>query len=244
MHYFDLIKNYPECRVLPFNDSFNYSRINNFAVGQARGDLLLFLNNDTEVITSDWMEEMISHAQRQEIGAVGVKLLLPNNVVQHGGVIVGLGGVARHVFYGNQSSDPGYMGLASVTRNYSAVTAACLMMRRKIFEEVGGFDEELDVAYNDVDLCLKTIKHGYYIVWTPHATLYHYESASRGQIQPERNTRYFCDKWKEFLEDGDPFYNPQLALDRGDYMVKISSLDFAQNRQAQRGSPGKSSRNC
>ncbi len=220
IHYFDLIKNYPECRVLPFNDSFNYSRINNFAVGQARGDLLLFLNNDTEVITPDWLEEMISHAQRQEIGAVGVKLLFPNNTYQHGGVIIRLGGVAGHAFYGNQSSDPGYMGLASVTRNYSAVTAACLMMRRSAFEEVGGLDEELDVAYNDVDLCLKIVNHKYYVVWTPHAVLYHHESASRGKFQPERNIRYFCDKWQNYMEQGDPYYSPHLALDRCDFMVK------------------------
>jgi GT2 family glycosyltransferase/2-polyprenyl-3-methyl-5-hydroxy-6-metoxy-1,4-benzoquinol methylase len=221
MHYFDLIKNYPECRVLSFNDSFNYSRINNFAVGQARGDLLLFLNNDTEVITSGWMEEMISHAQRREIGAVGIKLLFPNNIVQHGGVIVGLGGVAGHAFYGSPAGDHGYIDFAMITRNCAAVTAACLMMRHSVFEEVGGFDEELDVAYNDVDLCLKIVNHNYYIVWTPHAVLYHHESASRGKFQPERNIRYFCDKWQEFLEGGDPFYNPQLALDRSDFMVKV-----------------------
>ncbi|MEW6447354.1 MAG: glycosyltransferase [Bacillota bacterium] len=219
--YLQGVANYSNCRVVSFDQPFNYARLNNFAVSQAAGEFLLFLNNDTEVLTPDWLEEMLGHAQRKEVGAVGVKLLFPNGKIQHGGVIVGLGGVAGHAFYGLPASDPGYMGLATVTRNCAAVTAASLMMRRAVFEEVGGFDEELDVAYNDVDLCLKIIQRGYYIVWTPHAVLYHHESASRGQHQPERNIRYFCAKWRDFLERGDPFYNPNLALDRSDFMVKV-----------------------
>lgn len=219
--YLNQITTHPNCRVLAFQEPFNYARLNNFAVRHVRGDYLLFLNNDTEVISPDWIEEMLGHAQRKEVGAVGVKLLFPNNTIQHAGVIIGMRGVASHAFYGLPASDPGYMGLATVTRNCAAVTAACMMMRRSVFEEVGGFDEELDVAYNDVDLCLRLIQRGYYIVWTPHAVLYHHESASRGQYQPERNIRYFCEKWREFLERGDPFYNPNLALDRNDYMVKF-----------------------
>jgi GT2 family glycosyltransferase len=188
-------------------------------VKHARGDFLLFLNNDTEVITPDWLEEMLGHAQRTEVGAVGAKLLFPNGKIQHGGVIVGLGGVARHAFYGLPASDPGYMGLATVTRNCAAVTAACLMLRRSVFKEVGGFDEELDVAYNDVDLCLKIIQRGYYIVWTPHAVLYHYEGKTRGKYHPYRNTDYFCKKWRHFLDSGEPFYNLNLARDRSDFMI-------------------------
>lgn len=219
--YLRRIEHYGNCRVVAFNQPFNYSCINNFAVAQANGTFLVFLNNDTEVITPEWLEEMLGHAQRKEVGAVGAKLLFPNNTIQHGGVILRLGGVAGHAFYGLPASESGYMGLATVTRNCAAVTGACMMLRRAVFEEVGGFDEELDVAYNDVDLCLRIILRGYYIVWTPHAVLYHHESASRGNHQPERNIRYFCEKWRDFLDRGDPFYNSNLALDRSDFMVKV-----------------------
>ena len=221
MDYLTFVQQRGICKVVPFTEPFNYAKINNFAVEQAEGEYLVFLNNDTEVISPDWLEELLSYAQQKRIGAVGAKLLFPDNTIQHGGVIVGLGGVAGHAFYGLPATDPGYMDLATVARNCSAVTAACLMMRRSVFEEVGGFDEELDVAYNDVDLCLRVVQRGYYIVWTPHAVLYHHESATRGHYQPERNIRYFCDKWRDFLARGDPFYNPNLALDRSDFMVRV-----------------------
>ncbi|NPV26672.1 MAG: glycosyltransferase family 2 protein [Firmicutes bacterium] len=210
------------CKVIPFAGQFNYAKINNFAVERVEGEYLVFLNNDTEVISPDWLEELLSYAQQKRIGAVGAKLLFPDNTIQHAGVIVGLGGVAGHAFYGLPASEPGYMGLATVTRNCAAVTGACMMLRRAVFEEVGGFDENLDIAYNDVDLCLRIIHQcGYYTVWTPHAVLYHYESASRGHYQPEHNIRYFCEKWRDFLDRGDPFYNPNLALDRIDFMIKV-----------------------
>ncbi|WP_206744213.1 glycosyltransferase family 2 protein [Caldanaerovirga acetigignens] len=221
MDYLTFIQQRGICKVISFSEPFNYAKINNFAVQQAEGEYLVFLNNDTEVISPDWLEELLSYAQQKRIGAVGAKLLFPNNTIQHAGVIIGLGGVAGHAFYSLPASDPGYMGLADVTRNCAAVTGACMMLRRIVFEEVGGFDEELDVAYNDVDLCLRIIQHGCYIVWTPHAVLYHHESASRGYYQPERNIRYFCEKWRDFLDRGDPFYNPNLALDRTDFMVKV-----------------------
>jgi glycosyltransferase involved in cell wall biosynthesis len=219
MAYLKRLGSYPDCRVLKFDEPFNYCRINNYAVTEARGDLLLFLNNDTEVITPGWMEEMVSHAQHQETGAVGVKLLFPDKLIQHGGVIIGLGGFAAHAFYRLPAECYGYMALAQVTRNVSAVTAACLMMRREVFEEVGGLDDNLDVAYNDIDMCLKIIDHGYNIVWTPHALLYHHESASRGLCHPEDNMQYFCGKWKRYLEDGDPFYNKNLSL-RNSYALE------------------------
>ncbi len=219
--YLKQIADNKKCKVIYFNQPFNYSSINNFAVSHATGDFLLFLNDDTEVIAPGWLEEMLGHAQRAEIGAVGAKLLYPDNKIQHAGVVVGLHGLASHAFCGLPVSEPGYKGLATVVRNYSAVTGACLMMRRSIFEEINGFDEKLDVVFNDVDLCLRIIQHGYNIVWTPHAVLYHYESATRGQYQPQNNVRYFCEKWREFLKRGDPFYNQNLAIDRNDFMVKI-----------------------
>lgn len=209
------------CRIFHFNEAFNYSSINNFAVKHASGDYLLFLNNDTEVITEDWLEEMLSDAQRPEVGAVGAKLLFPDQRIQHGGVILGVGGIAGHAFYCDSASEPGYMDFAVVRRNCSAVTAACLMMRKSVYREIGGFDENLDVIYNDVDICLKVICKGYYIIWNSHVVLNHYESASKGQTMPERNMKYFCDRWSTFLKSGDPFYNPNLSLSHCDYRVGI-----------------------
>ena len=210
-----------KCRVISFNQPFNYSSLNNFAALRASGDFLLFLNNDTEVITPGWLEEMLGHSQRSEVGAVGAKLLFLDNKIQHAGVVVGLHGLAGHAFYGLAASEPGYKRLNTVARNYSAVTGACMMIRRSVFEEIGGFDEKLDVAFNDVDLCLRIFQRGYYNVWTPHAVLYHYESATRGNYQPDHNVSYFKKKWGDFLKQGDPFYNRNLALDRDDFMIKI-----------------------
>lgn len=221
LEYFAQIIQIPICKVIPFNKRFNYAEINNFTVSQAKGEYIVFLNNDIEVISSNWLEEMLGYAQQSRVGTVGAKLLFPNKTVQHGGVILGLRKVVGHAFYGLPASNPGYMGLATVTRNCSAVTAACMMLRRSVFEEAGGFDEKLDVAYNDVDFCLRIIQKGHYIVWTPHAVLYHHESATRGQYWPERNIKYFCEKWKDILEHGDPFYNINLTLDRSDFMLKV-----------------------
>lgn len=221
LYYFQKLKEYGNCLVLDYNEPFNYSKINNFAVRYAQGDYILFLNNDIEVITSNWLEEMLSHCQRTEIGAVGVKLLFPDNSIQHGGIIIGLRGVAGHAFYGNSDEDSGYMDLASVIRNYSAVTAACLMMRKDVLNEVSGFDEKLDVAFNDVDLCLRVIYKGYFILWTPYTVLSHHESASRGYYEPERNIEYFCKKSQGYLDKGDPFYNPNLSLGSSDFQIKM-----------------------
>lgn len=209
------------CRVISFDEAFNYSRINNFAVQHAAGDYLLFLNNDTEVITEDWLEEMLSDAQRQEVGAVGAKLLFSDNRIQHGGVVLGIGGIASHAFYYDLAGESGYMDFAAVRRNCSAVTAACLMMRKSVFDEIGGFDENLDVVFNDVDLCLKVIYKGYYIVWNPYVVLYHYESLSRGYNLPEHNIQYFCNKWRSMIEQGDRFYNPNLTLNYCDFRIKL-----------------------
>lgn len=208
-------------KVLEYNDRFNFSKINNFAVSYANGEVLLFLNNDVEVVTPNWLEELLGFAEQPEIGAVGAKLLLPDGRIQHGGVVLGLSGGADHAFYGLPGDEPGYFGLAAVARNCSAVTAACLMTRRRVFEEVGGFDPNLDVAFNDVDLCLRMLAAGYRVVWTPFAVLYHYESSTRKKAHPVENTRYFLKKWGDLIRRGDPYYNPNLALDRFDFSIKL-----------------------
>jgi glycosyltransferase involved in cell wall biosynthesis len=209
-------------RILPLPGPFNYARLNNRAVAEARGEVLLLLNNDTEVIEPGWLREMVSHAVRPEIGAVGCKLLYPNRRLQHGGVVLGIGwpgGVAGHCFAGAPGEAAGPFGLLALARSASAVTAACLAVRRSVFEEVGGLDEEnLPVAFNDVDLCLRIRERGYRNLWTPFAVLYHLESVSRGlDVEGEKARRfqrevaYMRRRWGEAL-DNDPYWNPNLSL--------------------------------
>jgi GT2 family glycosyltransferase len=225
--YLDSIRKKPNHKVLSFDQPFNYSRLNNFAAEHARGQFLLFLNNDTEVITPDWLEEMIGHAQYAEVGAVGAKLIYADGRVQHGGIILGIGDIAAHAFYGVKSSELGYMGLAQVVRNCSAVTAACMMIHRSLFEEVGGFDESLAVVFNDIDLCLRLREKGHVNVYSPHAVLYHYEGSTRGRNQPENDTHIFVGKWSSLLTSCDPFYNPNLSKALGDFEVNGWAHDSA-----------------
>ncbi|MEG4585761.1 tetratricopeptide repeat protein [Microcoleus sp. MOSTC5] len=206
---------------------FNYSKINNYAVSKAQGDYLLFLNNDTEVITPDWIEGMVEQAQRASIGAVGALLLYPDGLIQHAGVVLGIGEVAGHTHHGFDSKHPGYFGKIILANNYSAVTGACLMCRREVFDEVGGFDEQIAVAYNDVDLCLKMRQHGYYNIYLPHVVLYHYESKTRGYDDtPEKRDRsrqeskIIHQRWGEVIEN-DPCYNPNLTKAKRDYGLNI-----------------------
>lgn len=208
-------------RVLRYPQPFNFSAINNFAADQARGEYLLFLNDDTQVIGGDWLTALVEHAQRPEVGAVGAKLLYPDNSIQHAGVIVGIFGGAGHAFRTLPDNRTAYFGLADLTRNCSAVTAACMMVPRKVFSEVGGFDEELTVVYNDVDLCLRIRKQGYLILYTPFAVLYHFESASRGRLRPTREEELFCRRWGDMIRDGDPYYNPSLTLTRDDWSLRL-----------------------
>ncbi|WP_342586751.1 glycosyltransferase family 2 protein [Limnoraphis robusta] len=205
---------------------FNYSTLNNYAVSQAKGDYLLFLNNDTEVITSDWIEAMVEQAQRPSIGAVGALLLYPNNTIQHAGVVMGMRDVAAHSHQYFEANQPGYYGQIASTNNYLAVTAACLMCRREVFERVGGFDEQLAIAYNDVDCCLKLVQQGYRNLYLSHVLLYHDESKSRGdEDTPEKLYRYMEEvklirqRWRKFI-DNDPCYNPNLTLSQFDYSIK------------------------
>jgi GT2 family glycosyltransferase len=214
-------------RVLRYDQPFNFSAINNHALRSIESEYVVFLNNDTEVISPDWLTSMLEFAQREDVGAVGAKLYYPNDTVQHAGVVIGLGGVAGHVYRGFPRSSNGDMGRLRIVQNVSAVTAACMMMRRTVFDEVGGFDERLSHAFNDVDLCLRMRERGYLMVFTPFAELYHHESASRGYDleTPERTARFVKEvefmktRWKHVLDAGDPYYNPNITLDRPDFSL-------------------------
>ncbi len=201
------------------NKGFNYSAINNYGRKFAEGEHLLFMNNDTEVITKNWMEEMLMFSQRKDVGAVGAKLYYPDDTIQHAGTVIGIGGIAGHIFFQLDRFKNGYFSRAMIQQNLSAVTAACMMVRKNVFDETGGFEEELEVQYNDVDFCLKIREAGYLICWTPFAELYHYESKSRGiDILPsdkqraEKEAEYMKKKWHRYYEEGDPYYNPNLSL--------------------------------
>ncbi|MGM0331803.1 glycosyltransferase family 2 protein [Enterococcus sp. AZ050] len=206
---------------------FNFSTINNCAAKKAHGEYLLFLNNDTEVITENWLTLMVSFAQQERIGCVGAKLLYPNNTVQHAGVILGLGGVAGHGHYGYPHGDLGYFGRLAINVNYSAVTAACLLMKKADFDAVGGFEEAFTVAFNDVDLCLKVQALGRDNVWLHEAELYHFESQTRGYDDKGKKKKRFEqekvmmeEKWGPSIEN-DPFYNPNLTRDIPNFSLRI-----------------------
>ena len=214
-------------RSIPYHVPFNYSAINNYAVQQAKGDYLLFLNNDIEVITKGWLTAMVEQTQRESIGAVGSLLLYPDDTIQHAGVVVGLGGVAGHSHKHLHVSQPGYMFQVVSTNNYSAVTGACLMCRREVFEEVQGFEEDLAIAFNDVDFCLKIASKGYNNIYLPHVVLYHYESKSRGyENTPEKQARfakevnYMKQKWQPVCLH-DPCYSPNLTKNYENYSINV-----------------------
>ncbi len=220
LDYLEQLKNKVNFKILRDDSPFNYSRLNNLAVREARGDIIGLINNDIEVIEPDWLGEMVAHALRPEVGAVGAKLLFPNNTLQHGGVLLGVGGVANHAHLNLPATHHGYFSRMSVIQQFSAVTAACLIVRKAVYDETGGLDEKnLTVAFNDVDFCIRLTKLGYKNVWTPYALLYHHESATRGEdITPEKRERflrevnYMMNTWgKEFVND--PAYNPNLNLD-------------------------------
>jgi GT2 family glycosyltransferase/cephalosporin hydroxylase len=218
--YFDELSQDARIKILSYDAPFNYSAINNFAVARGTGSVLCLLNSDTEVIRPDWLTEMVSHAIRDGVGAVGAMLYYPNDTIQHGGIVLGLGGIAGHIPHGAPRGDLGYHGRATVVQNLSAVTAACLVMQKIVFDKIGGFNErDLAITYSDVDLCLRIREAGYRIVWTPHAELYHHESVSRGiDTDPDNIERfksevaYMLRRWGNIL-DRDPYYNPNLRLD-------------------------------
>jgi len=201
----------PATRVLDYPGPFNWPAINNMAAETCNTDMLLFLNNDIEASSEGWLHAMVEQAQRPEIGAVGARLLYPNGKVQHAGVVLGLGGVAGHLFAGLPEHEIGYFGWDQVTREVSAVTAACMLVRRHVFEELNGFDELFAVGFNDVDFCIRLRRADYQILYNPHAQLIHYESVSRGYSGFHRDYEEFLARWTEVLRSGDPFYNPNLG---------------------------------
>jgi len=215
--YFRSLQEAGTIRLLKDPKAFNFSRLNNDAAKQAKGDCLVFMNNDIEVITPDWLTEMVSQAQRPEIGGVGAKLWYPNDTIQHAGLVL-VAGLAAHAHLGKSKGDHGYFSRANLLQSLSGVTAACLCVRRSVFEQVGGFDEKLAVAFNDVDLCLKIDAAGYRNLYTPYAELYHHESATRGyEDTPEKMKRFqkeadrLRERWMKRLMY-DPYYNPNLTL--------------------------------
>lgn len=226
-NYYDKLKKYKNIKICSFDIEFNYSKLNNYAADKADGDYYIFLNNDVEIITPEWIEEMLMYVQREDVGAAGAMLYYPNDTIQHAGVIIGLGGIAGHCYVNHPKSRIGYLGRLCYAQDISAVTAACMMVKASVFSEVGGLDEEFVVAYNDIDLCMKIRRADYLIVWTPYAEAYHYESKTRGyETTPEKLERFnnekrkFQNKWKVELEKGDPYYNPNLATDSGDFKLK------------------------
>ncbi len=215
----------PNLQVVRHKAAFNYSQLNNLGAQQAQGKVLALLNNDLKIIHRDWLREMVSQALRRDIGAVGAKLYYQDDTVQHAGVITGLGGLAGHGFKHILREAPAYQYRPFLVQNMAAVTGACMLLRKSVFEEVGGFNETLKVAFNDVDLCLRIRKAGYRILWTPHAELYHLESASRGSDDTPRKYRqlqkeiaYTRECWGDYLQT-DPFYNPNLSLQYEDYSL-------------------------
>lgn len=214
-------------RVVYWKSGFNYSALNNFGFTFAKGDYILCLNNDVTVITPDWLERMIGQCQRKEVGIVGVKLYYPDDTIQHAGVIIGIGGVAGAMFVGMARERSGYLRKAILQQDLNAVTAACMMVDRKAWEGAGGFNEDLAVAFNDIDFCLKVRREGYLVVYEPNVELYHYESKSRGyEDTPEKQKRFLSEinymkaHWSEILTKGDPYYNENFSLNTCNYTLR------------------------
>ena len=228
--YYEELQGNDRITIVTYEGEFNYSAVNNLGVRNAKGEYILLLNNDTQVITVNWMEELLMYAQRTDVGAVGAKLYYADKTIQHAGVVLGLGAhrTAGHSHYKQHRENLGYMGRLCYAQDVSAVTGACLLVKKALYEEVGGLEEDFAISLNDVDFCLKLREKGYLNVFTPFAELYHFESVSRGlDDQGQKAQRYnresehFRQKWKEVLDAGDPYYNPNFSLDRSDFALKI-----------------------
>ncbi|MCI8514208.1 MAG: glycosyltransferase family 2 protein [Lachnospiraceae bacterium] len=227
---YEELKREEKVRVIAWNHPFNYSAVNNFGAKEAKGEYFLLLNNDTEMINPEALREMLGYCAREDVGVVGAKLFFGDDTIQHAGIVLGIGGVAGHAFAGQPRTDYGYMSRAWCTQDYSAVTGACLMVKRSVFEAVHGLNEDLAYAFNDVDFCLRVRELGYLVVYNSEALLYHYESKSRGREDtPEkiarfhRETAYCLKRWGKILKEGDPYYNPNLTLEWQDFSCKSRS---------------------
>ena len=226
-YYKELEASNPKAHVVYWDGIFNYSAINNFGASHAKGEYLLLLNNDTEIISPDCLEQLLGYCMRPDVGAVGARLYYEDDTVQHAGVVIGFGGIAGHCFVQQKRDATGYCHRIICAQDYSAVTAACMMVKREAFDKVHGLSEEFQVAFNDIDFCLRLGKAGYLVVYNPYAELYHYESKSRGlEDTPEKVARFnreiasFEKHWPEILRDGDPYYNPNLTLESQDFSLK------------------------
>lgn len=226
--YYKELEQRENVRVVYYKGGFNFSKINNYGATYAKGEYLLLLNNDTEIINPECLEELLGYCMREEVGIVGAKLCYEDDTIQHAGVVIGFGGMAGHAFIESSRYDTGYMGRIMCAQDYSAVTAACMMTKKSVFDAVGGLTEELEVAFNDIDYCLKVRELGKLVVYNPYAELYHYESKSRGmEDTPEKVERFnsevakFCERWEEILRKGDPYYNPNLTLDKADFSLRV-----------------------
>lgn len=248
--YYEEIKKHPRISVVTYEGKFNYAKINNLGSRSARGEYLLLLNNDTQVITVNWIEELMMYGQREDVGVVGAKLYYEDMTIQHAGIVIGLGAhrTAGHTHYKVNKENVGYMGKLCYAQDVSAVTGACMLVKKALYEELSGLDESFAVALNDVDFCLRVREKGLLVVFTPFAELYHFESVSRGSdlklskkeraklakekgeqavSEDDNSDRYnkeaalFREKWKEVLKKGDPYYNIHFSLDRSDYSLKL-----------------------
>ena len=226
--YYKEIEKKENVQVVYYKGGFNFSKINNFGAKYAKGEYLLLLNNDTEIITPECLQELLGYCMREDVGIVGAKLCYDDDTIQHAGVVIGFGGMAGHAFIESSRFDTGYMGRIMCAQDYSAVTAACMMTKKSVYNAVGGLTEALEVAFNDIDYCLKVRELGKLVVYNPYAELYHYESKSRGmEDTPEKVERFnsevakFCERWEDILQKGDPYYNPNLTLDKADFSLRV-----------------------
>ncbi len=222
-----LVKENPKVRIVTYEGAFNFSDINNFGVQHASGEYYLLLNNDTEMIRPDGLRQLLGYCQRPEVGIVGARLYYGDDTIQHAGVVLGFGGIAGHAFIGQKRGDNGYFSRILCAQEYSAVTAACMMVKASVYHAVGGMSADLRVAFNDIDFCMKVREAGWLVVYNPRAELYHYESKSRGlEDTPEKIERFnremacFLSRWGEQVEAGDPYYSPNLTLDKADFSIK------------------------